>query len=76
MKKNILKDLKNTLGCKIQKAGKRAPVTTSRIANIQWIQNLERKGLSYGKKERQLLMHTTSAGEKIFIQYPGKESIR
>ena len=45
-----------------------------RLSNIKWIEKLPRKGLSYEKKERQLLMHTTSAGEKIFLQYPGKES--
>jgi len=62
------------LQTKIQKAGKRAPVTELRKINIDWIKLLPRTGLSYQKKERQLLIHTTGCNEKIYIQYPGKES--
>lgn len=62
------------LKTKIQKAGTRAPVTKLRTTNIQWIKKLPRKGLDYQKKERQILIHTTNFGERLFIQYPGKES--
>jgi len=74
VKKSALTQVINTLGTKLQRTGKKAPVTKLRMANIQWIQNLQRKGLAYQKKERQLLIHTTNSGERIFIQYPGKES--
>ena len=30
--------------------------------------------LSYGTTEERLLLHTTQAGEKVYIQYPGKET--
>ena len=74
MKKDALTKIRRALKTEIQNAGKTSPTTTPRLSNIEWIEKLSRKGLSYEKKERQLLMHTTSAGEKIFIQYPGKES--
>ena len=76
MKNITLTEVKKTLETKLQKAGKRARVTELREANIQWIQNLKRTGLSFQKKERQILIHTTDTGERIFLQYPGKESIR
>lgn len=74
MKKNAIDKPRCALVTKIQHAGKTSPTANPRLSNIKWIEKLSRKGLSYEKKERQLLVHTTSAGEKIFIQYPGKES--
>lgn len=74
MKNRALDKIQSVLETNIQKAGKTSPTMNPRLSNIKWIKKLSRKGLSYEKKERQLLMHTTSAGEKIFIQYPGKES--
>ena len=74
MKKDALSKIQSALETKIQKAGKTSPTAQLRISNIRWIEKLPRKGLSYQKKERQLLIHTTRVGEKIFIQYPGKES--
>lgn len=43
--------------------------------NIEQFSKLDRKGLTFQQKERRLLLHTTKDKEKIFIQYPGKESI-
>jgi len=74
VKKDALTKILRALETKIQKAGKTSPTAQLRLSNIEWIENLPRKGLSYEKKERQLLMHTTHSGERIFIQYPGKES--
>ncbi len=74
VKKIALTKIRCALKTEIQKAGKTSPTMKPRLSNIQWIRNLPRKGLSYQKKERQLLIHTTDIGEKIFIQYPGKES--
>lgn len=74
MKRTIPDEIKSKLETTIQKSGKRSESTQSRLVNICWIENLSRKGLSYDKKERQLLMYTTQSKEKIFIQYPGKES--
>ena len=74
MKKNALTKIRCALKTEIQKAGKTSPTMAPRLSNIKWIKNLSRKGLSCQEKERQLLIHTTSAGERIFIQYPGKES--
>lgn len=59
----------------IQSSGKTFPPAQLRVSNIEWIENLTRDGLSYGKRERQILMHTTGEGERLFIHYPGKESV-
>ncbi len=45
-----------------------------RLYNIEALSGLNRVGLEFGIIERRLLIHTSSNGEKIYIQYPGKES--
>jgi len=50
-----------------------------RLTNILALQNLVSSaigehGLNYGVLEERLHLFTTKAGEKVFIQYPGKES--
>lgn len=74
MENHFLNKIRSELQTKIQSAGKTFPPAQLRISNIEWIEKLTREGLSYGQKERQLLIHTTDKGERIFIQYPGKES--
>ena len=44
--------------------------------NIRAFSELPKNRLSFGRTERRVFMGTTSAGEKIYIQYPGKESAR
>lgn len=46
-----------------------------RITNIEFIKALPREGLKYNVHEKRILIHNTLS-EKIFIQYPGKESIK
>ena len=43
--------------------------------NIAAFLDLDRNGLQYMSRERQLLLYTTQRKEKIYIQYPGKESV-
>lgn len=69
-----LEELKKSLSTKIKSAGKTADSTTRRKLNINFIKELDRDDLQYGEKEKLLHIKTTKAGEKIFIQYPGKES--
>ena len=57
-----------------QKHGKTAFSYPSRRANIRWVSSLDREGLEFGRRERQILFKTTSHGERIYIQYPGKET--
>lgn len=64
------------LKTKVQSAGKRSDSYEKRTHNIKWIRELPRKTLRFGKKERQILISTPLPGEKMYIQYPGKESIR
>lgn len=45
-----------------------------RLANIEWIQSLDRTGLEFNIRERRLLIRRTRSGEMLFIQFPGKES--
>ena len=47
-----------------------------KLANVEAFSGLDRNGLSYQDTERRLLLYTTSLNERVFIQYPGKESIR
>jgi hypothetical protein len=43
--------------------------------NIIAFSALDRSGLEFRKVERRLYIYNTSAGEKIWIQYPGKETL-
>lgn len=47
-----------------------------KVDNIKSFANLDRNNLKFEYKERQMLVHVTQAGERIFIRFPGKESIR
>lgn len=42
--------------------------------NVETFNRLSRDKLEYNKRERRLLLYTTLLGEKVYIQYPGKES--
>lgn len=60
----------------IQGNGKTSEASLRRKINIDFITNLSLQGLSYEKNERMLQLYVTSVGEKLFLQYPGKESKR
>lgn len=49
---------------------------TQKIENINSFDNLDRDGLVYGATEKRVLLYNTQCGEKIYMQYPGKESTR
>lgn len=58
------------------KRGKTArDANEKRRLNIETFSQLERTDLNFGRVERRLLLYTTDVGERIFIQYPGKETI-
>lgn len=59
-----------------QKAGITAPSAVKRKHNIDWVMELDRTGLVFGEREKRLLVYETRDGERLFIQYPGKESAR
>ncbi len=46
-----------------------------RLYNIEAFSNIDRNGLEYSKLERKLLLYESRIGEKVYIQYPGKESV-
>lgn len=43
--------------------------------NTNTIHGLKRDGLSHGSFERRMLIYSTLSNEKIYIEYPGKESV-
>ncbi len=57
--------------------GKPPPLPfTKRFQNIKWVADLSREGLSFNEKTRKILIHTTSQDERLYIAFPGKESVR
>ena len=44
--------------------------------NIAAFNGLDRTGLEYGRREKRLLLYATKLNEKIYAQYPGKETTR
>ena len=44
--------------------------------NIIFFNRLDRSDLAYGKQEKRLLLYATKLNEKIYVQYPGKETVR
>ena len=47
-----------------------------KLYNIESFSKLDATGLCYGKVERRILMKEFPSGEKLYIQYPGKETVR
>lgn len=47
-----------------------------KLENINSFDSLPRAGLASGKTECRILLYETLAGEKVYMQYPGVESIR
>ena len=47
-----------------------------KLFNIETFSHLDTSGLRYGTMERRILMKEFSTGEKLYIQYPGKETVR
>ncbi len=66
----------HSLNTTIQSSGKKSVSTEKRKVNIAWIEELSRDGLKFKERERQVHFKKTKVHEDIYIQYPGKESIR
>lgn len=47
-----------------------------KLFNINSFSNLDRVGLAYGTIERRLFIKEFETGEKLYIQYPGKETVQ
>ena len=68
--------LDSELHTALQKATKDTLAYKRRTQNVEWIRSLSLERLKHEHFEVQIPMIETSAGEKIAIQYPGKESER
>ena len=64
------------MGTPILRATKETFTNKRRTQNVEWIRNLPLGGLEYEEAEFQIPLVQTSKGERIAIQYPGKESLR
>lgn len=67
-------ELKNILSMEYHSRKTNKQSVERRKFNIDTFNNIDRTGLEYMNRERQLLLYVTQRGEKIYIQYPGKES--
>lgn len=74
---NLLKteELKKELNFKYSRNTVLKSSKKLRKFNITAFNDLSREKLIYGETERRLCLYETLKGEKIFIQYPGKESM-
>lgn len=60
----------------IQGNGKTLNASARRKINLDFIKNLPLEGLEFEKKEKMLFLYQTASKEDIYLQYPGKESVR
>ena len=65
--------IRNKLRTDLSK-GSKAVAKQKKDHNIKVFSELSRNGLEFGKIERRVFLGSTSAGERLYIQYPGKES--
>lgn len=49
---------------------------SKKLENIQSFNELSRANLMYGVMEKRILLYETSYGEKLYMQFPGSESVR
>jgi len=64
------------LGTPLLKTTKGTFTHVRRTQNVEWVRSLPLDGLRYEDAELQIPLVETSFGERIVIQYPGKESLR
>jgi len=72
----MINDIRDLILTKRQSPSRNCEAGKKRLHNIQWLFNVPKDDLLFPSKVKRILIHTTQAGEKMFIQYPGKESIR
>ncbi|MDA4128670.1 MAG: hypothetical protein OK422_04370 [Thaumarchaeota archaeon] len=59
---------------RVVQAPENESVFRRRLENVEWIRGLRRDGLRNGVEEKRILLRETKGGERVFLQYPGKES--
>lgn len=67
-------ELQRELSFEYSKSGVLAESKRLRRFNVESFNELSRDSLEYNNCERRLLLYTTMLNERIYIQYPGKES--
>jgi hypothetical protein len=70
------RELTAKLQCELQSSSRKSASYTARKQNIDWIRKLPFKGCRYGGAVRRTLIARTQSGERLYIEYPGKESVR
>lgn len=69
-------ELKTRIKMRIPKQAAYRDTQLEKMENIQAFDSLSRDGLKYKEKEKRILLYETKNGEKIYVQYPGKETER
>ena len=69
---NIIK----LLSVRLQKPGKTSDSYPIRLANIKWVLTLYTENLKYNEREKQILIKSFDSSRELYLQIPGKESIR
>jgi len=67
---------KSSFSTTLQSPSQKSDAGQKRYHNIDWLFSLPKNDLFFQSEVKQVLLHRTLADEMIFIQYPGKESIR
>ena len=65
-----------TLAVRLQSPGRTSEAGQRRHHNVEWLFRLPKDGLLFRSEVKQILMHETGAGERMYVQFPGKESVR
>ena len=68
--------MREELATELQSPSRNSDAGRKRYHRIQWVLDLPKQDLTFQSSVKQRLMHETKAGERILIQYPGKESAR
>ena len=69
-------EIRKRLHTKIAKTNPYEETKNQKFENITSFNSLDRTNLKVDILERRILLYQTSAGEKVYMQYPGKESNR
>ena len=69
-------ELRNRIRVTIPKQAPYQASSQQKDENINSFNGLSRMDLSYGAVEKRILLYETIVGEKVYMQYPGIESLR
>ncbi len=69
-------EVRNRIQTRIPKTKPYCVSEVEKLENIQSFNDLSRTNLEYGIMEKRILLYETACGEKVYMQFPGSESVR